>query len=146
VLLGEVTSSLSGRRRPPGRLGVGAKPLAFIDKSLLTHLPLALEENGTTYSRRCRNIGNSSRTLATASSEMSTPRTPGSSPRSASMTPMGSTRMLRPTETGGAWHAPATYTLFSMARAAFSASHCSVLWVPGTQDADQQHLGAGVGQ
>jgi len=42
--------------------------------------------------------------------------------------------MLRPTETGGVWHIPAAYMLFSMARAAFKASHCSVLWVPGTQD------------
>jgi len=47
---------------------------------------------------------------------------------------MGSSRMLRPTETGGVWHIPAAYMLFSMARAAFKASHCSVLWVPGTQD------------
>lgn len=42
--------------------------------------------------------------------------------------------MLRPTDTGGVWHTPATYTLFSMARATFRASHCSDLCVPGTQD------------
>jgi hypothetical protein len=60
------------------------------------------------YNRRCRNIGNDSRTRSTVSSETSTARTLGSNPRSASTTPIGSTSTLRPTDTGGAWHTPAT--------------------------------------
>jgi hypothetical protein len=55
-------------------------------------------------------------------------------PRSASTTPIGSTRTVLPTDTDGAWDTPATNALFSMARAAFKACYCSVLWLPGTQD------------
>jgi hypothetical protein len=47
---------------------------------------------------------------------------------------LGSTSKLRPTDTGAACHIPATYRLFSIARAAFSSSHCSYLCAPGTQD------------
>ncbi len=46
----------------------------------------------------------------------------------------GSTSTLGPPETGGAWRTPASYTPFSIAGAAFSTSHCSVLCSPGTQD------------
>ncbi|MFC9351551.1 hypothetical protein [Arthrobacter sp. NPDC057013] len=93
-------------------------------------------------SRRCLNIGNGSLTRATVPSETSTARTPGSSPRSASTYPIGSTRMLRPTDTGGAWHTPATYTLFSIARGAFKASYCSSYACRRPGRTDQQHLRA----
>lgn len=43
----------------------------------------------TAYNRRCRNIGNNSRTRATASSETFTARTAGSKARSASTTTIG---------------------------------------------------------
>jgi hypothetical protein len=69
---------------------------------------------------------------------------PNSSPRSASTTPIGSTRMLRATVSGEALRTPATYTLFSIARAAFSASYCSVLCSPGTHD-EQTMAVVGIG-